>query len=380
MGQKIHPIGLRLGYTKPWNSRWFADKDYAKTLHEDIRVRKMVKSKLYHAGVSKVEIERSGDQVTIIIHTARPGIIIGRKGAEVDKLKADLEKMINRHVYITIKEIKKPELDAQLVTENIAVQLEKRVAFRRAMKRSVASALRLGAQGIKIRCSGRLAGAEIARTEWYLQGRVPLHTLRADIDYGFAEAHTTMGQIGIKAWIYKGEILPAASRGRAGGELERREEGCMLAAKKVKHWKMHKGRMRGKAYRGCQVTLGDYGLKALEPGWITNRQLEAARIAMTRHVKRGGRVWVRIFPDKPITKKPAETRMGKGKGNPEYWVAVVKPGRMLYEMDGVTLDVAKEALRLASHKLPIATRFVARGGIGGNALRASEESSCPDRR
>ena len=141
----------------------------------------------------------------------------------------------------------------------------------------------------------------------------------------------------------------------------------MLAPKKVKHRKMHKGTMRGKAYRGGDVTLGEYGLKAMEPGWITNRQIEAARIAMTRHVKRGGRVWVRIFPDKPITKKPAETRMGKGKGNPEYWVAVVKPGRMLYELDGVTLDVAKEALRLASHKLPIATRFVARGGIGGNA-------------
>jgi small subunit ribosomal protein S3 len=220
MGHKVHPIGLRLGYVKPWNSRWYADRGYVKFLHEDIRVRKMVKEKLFHAGVSKVEIERSGDQAKVIIHTARPGIIIGRKGAEVDKLKADLEKTFNRQFYIMIKEIKKPELDAQLVTENIAVQLEKRVAFRRAMKRSVASALRLGAQGIKIRCSGRLAGAEIARTEWYLQGRVPLHTLRADIDYGFAEAHTTMGQIGIKAWIYKGEILPGIPK--ADTEMERR--------------------------------------------------------------------------------------------------------------------------------------------------------------
>jgi small subunit ribosomal protein S3 len=221
MGQKVHPIGLRLGYVRPWNSRWFADKEYAKTLHEDIRIRKMVKTKLYHAGVSKVEIERSGDQAKVIIHTARPGIIIGRKGAEVDKLKAELEKSVGRQVYITIKEIKKPELDAQLVTENIAVQLEKRVAFRRAMKRSVASALRLGARGIKIRCSGRLAGAEIARTEWYLQGRVPLHTLRADIDYGFAEAHTTIGQIGIKSWINKGEILPTIP-GKEEPGLERR--------------------------------------------------------------------------------------------------------------------------------------------------------------
>lgn len=222
MGQKIHPVGLRLGYVRPWTSRWYADRGYVKTLHEDIQVRKMVKGKLYHAGVSKVEIERSGDQAKIIIHTARPGIIIGRKGAEVDKLKANLEKTFGRQFYIMIKEIKKPELDAQLVTENIAVQLEKRVAFRRAMKRSVASALRLGAQGIKIRCSGRLAGAEIARTEWYLQGRVPLHTLRADIDYGFAEAHTTMGQIGIKAWIYKGEILPSAPGSRGEAEMDRR--------------------------------------------------------------------------------------------------------------------------------------------------------------
>jgi small subunit ribosomal protein S3 len=169
----------------------------------------MVKSKLYHAGVAKVEIERSGDQIRVIIHTARPGIIIGRKGAEVDKLKASLEKEYGGQVYITVKEIKKPELDAQLVSENIAVQLEKRVAFRRAMKRSIAAALRLGAQGVRICCAGRLGGAEIARTEWYREGRVPLHTLRANIDYGFAEAHTTMGQIGVKTWIYKGEVLPA---------------------------------------------------------------------------------------------------------------------------------------------------------------------------
>jgi small subunit ribosomal protein S3 len=208
MGQKTHPIGYRLGYNRTWSSRWYAGKDFAKLLHEDIKIRKTVKEKLYHAGVAKIEIERSGDQTRIIIHTARPGIIIGRKGAEVDKLKASLEKEYGRQVYITVKEIKKPELDAQLVAENIAMQLEKRVAFRRAMKRSVAAALRLGAQGIRITCAGRLAGAEIARTEWYREGRVPLHTIRADIDFGFAEAHTTMGQIGVKTWLYKGEALP----------------------------------------------------------------------------------------------------------------------------------------------------------------------------
>jgi len=222
MGQKANPIGNRLGIIRGWDSNWYADKDYARLLHQDIKIRKMVKAKLYHAGVAKVEIERSGDQTRVIIHTARPGIIIGRKGAEVDKLKAALEKEYSGQAYITVKEIKKPELDAQLVSENVATQLEKRVAFRRAMKRSVQSALRLGAQGIKIMVAGRLGGAEIARTEWYREGRVPLHTLRAEVDYGFAEAHTTMGQIGVKTWIYKGEMLPAlqlkpdAALGRLG--------------------------------------------------------------------------------------------------------------------------------------------------------------------
>lgn len=208
MGQKVHPIGYRLGYIKTWNSRWYAEKDYAKLLHEDLRIRSMVKDKLAHAGVSRIEIERSGNQAKINIHTARPGIIIGRKGAEVDKLKAELEKKTGRQIYINIKEIRKPELEAQLVAENIALQLEKRIAFRRAMKKSVQAALRLGAQGIKITCAGRLAGSEIARTEWYREGRVPLHTLRADIDFGLAEARTTYGRIGVKVWIYKGEVLP----------------------------------------------------------------------------------------------------------------------------------------------------------------------------
>ena len=221
MGQKTHPIGFRLGYTKTWSSRWYAEKDYAQFLLEDIKIRRMVKSKLYHAGVSKVEIERSGNQAKINIFTARPGIIIGRKGAEVDKLKNELEKFTGRQIYINIKEIKKPELDAQLTAENIALQLEKRVAFRRAMKKSVAAALRLGAQGIKINCAGRLGGAEIARREWYHQGRVPLHSLKADIDFGLAEAKTTYGQIGVKVWIYKGDVLPEAIHQREFQEVLR---------------------------------------------------------------------------------------------------------------------------------------------------------------
>jgi small subunit ribosomal protein S3 len=207
MGQKVHPIGFRLGVIKTWDSRWFSKKNYAALLHEDIKIRKIVKERLMHAGVAKIEIERAGQKAKITIHTARPGIIIGKKGAEVDKLKKDLEALTGKQIYINIQEIRRPELDAQLVAENIALQLERRIAFRRAMKKAVTSALRLGAQGIKITCAGRLAGGEIARTEWYREGRVPLHTLRADIQYGFFEAKTTMGQIGVKVWIYKGDVL-----------------------------------------------------------------------------------------------------------------------------------------------------------------------------
>lgn len=207
MGQKVHPIGFRLGYIKDWNSRWFAKKDYAELFHEDLKLRKFIKEKLYHAGIGRVEIERAAKQVRVNVYTARPGIIIGKKGTEIDKLKADIQNQIKKNVYLNIREIRKAEMDAQLIAENVALQLERRVAFRRAMKKSVASALRFGAKGIKIHCSGRLAGAEIARREWYREGRVPLHTLRADIDYGFAEALTTYGLIGVKVWVFKGEIL-----------------------------------------------------------------------------------------------------------------------------------------------------------------------------
>lgn len=207
MGQKTHPIGIRLGIIKSWNSKWFAKKDYTDLLHEDLSIQKYIKDTLFHAGVPKVEIERAGQKVRVIIQTARPGIIIGKRGAEVDKLKKTLEDMTGKKVAIDIKEVRKPELDAQLVAENIALQLEKRIMFRRAMKKSVATARRFGALGIKVMCGGRLGGAEIARSEWYREGRVPLHTFRSDIDYGTAEARTTYGRIGVKVWIYKGDIL-----------------------------------------------------------------------------------------------------------------------------------------------------------------------------
>ncbi len=206
MGQKTHPYGFRLVYNKRWHSRWFSDKDYAETLEGDLRLRRYLKQRLFHAGVSQVDIERAADKLRVTIHTARPGIIIGRKGSEVDKLRDDLMKKMGRPVHINIQEIQRPELDAQLVAENLAGQLQRRIAFRRAMKKSMESAFRFGAKGIKIMISGRLGGHEIARTEWYQEGRLPLHTLKAEIDYGFAESMTSSGVIGCKVWVYKGDM------------------------------------------------------------------------------------------------------------------------------------------------------------------------------
>jgi len=207
LGQKVHPIGFRLGVIRTWESRWYAESDYAKLLHEDIKLRNYLKKRLYHAGISKIEMERAASKVKIHIHAARPGIIIGKKGSEMEVLKRELAKLTDNEIFINIQEVRKPEIDAQLVAESVALQLERRVAFRRAMKKSVGQALKFGAQGIKINCSGRLGGAEMSRTEWYREGRVPLHTLRADIDYGFAEAKTTYGIIGVKVLIFKGEVL-----------------------------------------------------------------------------------------------------------------------------------------------------------------------------
>jgi small subunit ribosomal protein S3 len=207
LGQKVNPIGLRLGIVRSWESTWYADRDYAKFLLEDQKIRKYLKKRLYHAGISKINISRTGEKLKLKLHTARPGIVIGKKGAEIEALKIDLDKLTNRQCVVDIQEVRRPEADAQLVAENVALQLERRIAFRRAMKKAVNIALKFGAKGIKIACSGRLGGAEMARREWTREGRVPLHTLRADIDYGFAEAKTTYGIIGVKVWIFKGEVL-----------------------------------------------------------------------------------------------------------------------------------------------------------------------------
>lgn len=209
MGQKVNPIGFRLGVIKTWDSKWYAEADYAKLLHEDLKIRAFLKKRLYSSGISKIEIERAANKTKINIYTARPGLIIGKKGSEVETIKKELSNLTSKEIFINIIEVRKPELDAQLVAENVALQLERRIAFRRAMKKSVTSALKFGAKGIRITCSGRLGGAEMSRTEWYREGRVPLHTLRADIDYGCAEAKTTYGLIGIKVLIFKGEVLPS---------------------------------------------------------------------------------------------------------------------------------------------------------------------------
>lgn len=212
MGQKVHPIGFRLGVIRTWESKWYEEKNYARWLHEDIKIREFVKEKLGQAGISKIEIERAANKVKINVHTARPGIVIGKRGAGIETIKKDLQDLTDNEVYLNVVEVRKAETDAQLVAENIATQLERRIAFRRAMKKAVQTALKFGAKGIRVATSGRLGGSEMARYEWYREGRVPLHTLRADIDYGFAEAKTTYGKIGVKVWIMRGEVLPQSAK------------------------------------------------------------------------------------------------------------------------------------------------------------------------
>jgi small subunit ribosomal protein S3 len=215
VGQKVHPIGFRLGVIRTWDSKWYEERNYAKWLHEDIHLREFVKEKLGAAGISRIEIERAANKVKINVHTARPGIVIGKRGAGIETIKKDLQALTQNEVYLNVVEVRKAETDAQLVAENIATQLERRIAFRRAMKKAVQTSLKFGAKGIRVACAGRLGGSEMARYEWYREGRVPLHTLRADIDYGFAEAKTTYGKIGCKVWIMKGEVLPQSAASRA---------------------------------------------------------------------------------------------------------------------------------------------------------------------
>ena len=437
MGQKVHPESMRVGYIHDWKSNWFNERHFADYLAEDVAIRGHIVGKLSHAGLSDITIRKDANEVEVNIHTARPGIVIGKSGSEVDALRKDLHRMTRKQIKVNILEIKRPELDAKLVAQSIAEQLQNRVAFRRAMKRALTSAMRSGAKGCKVQVSGRLGGAEMARTESYSDGRVPLHTMRADIDYGFHEARTTFGRIGVKCWINKGEIMPEGytgadltemeapqqqandrgdgrggrggrdgGRGGRGGGRGGRGGPAAAAAAGGPGGPGGPGGGRGGRGRGGRGRGGGGGgggggpqggrpldavpearqapqaaprparravtrrrpacssastaSRPLEAGWLTNRQIEAARIAMTRKIKRGGKVWINVYPDKPVTKKPAETRMGSGKGSPEGWVAVVKPGRVMFELAGVPEPLAREAMRLAGHKLPVKTKFVMR--------------------
>ena len=481
MGQKVHPGGFRVGVIHDWKSNWWTGKqEFSAYLLEDVKIRRHILGKLSHAGLSDILIRKDKQRITVDIFTARPGIVIGKSGVEVDALRRDLHAITKKNVHININEIKRPELDAKLVAQSIAEQLENRVSFRRAMKRSLASAMRSGAQGIKITAAGRLTGGEMSRREMYSEGRVPLHTIRADIDYGQAEAKTTYGQIGVKVWINKGEIMPegfeGAGRGdsrlgdqdqarrrrgtsseglgasREGGRGRQQDrEGLGIVPRRRRGGQARSARRRARdaaaarprrgraaAARGAPArderrprrrpraaaprargavepetqrprrsrrrrsrraepldaerrrAIADahaaqdevpaaasrppqgplegpdrravrrVRLEGLEAGWVTNRQIEAARIAATRKIRSSGKVWINLFPDKPYTKKPAETRMGSGKGSPEGWVAVVKPGRVMFELAGVDEPLAKEALRLAGQKLPVKTKFVKR--------------------
>ena len=397
MGQKINPFGYRLGITENHRSKWFSDSNkvgerYRDFVLEDDAIRKAMSKDLERAGVSRIVIERTRDRVRVDIHTARPGIVIGRRGAEAERVRAKLEKLTGKQVQLNIFEVKNAALDAQLVAQGIAEQLTNRVTFRRAMRKAQQDAMRAGAKGIRIKLSGRLGGAEMSRSEFYREGRVPLQTLRALIDYGFFEAKTTYGRIGVKVWIYKGDMTEREfeeqqaqqsnnRQGRRGDRLrsrtqqqrlrpllrhlpqrKRRSELRMLIPKRTKYRKQHRPVRRGMSKGGNEIAFGDFGIQALAPAYVTNRQIEAARIAMTRYIKRGGRVWITIFPDRPLTKKPLGTRMGSGKGTPEFWIANVHPGRVMFEIGGVSEDVAREALRRAIDKLPMKCRVIAREG------------------
>ena len=406
MGQKINPFGYRLGVTENHRSKWFSDSNkagerYRDFVLEDDKIRKEMSKDLERAGVSKIVIERTRDRVRVDIHTARPGIVIGRRGAEAERVRAKLEKITGKQVQLNIFEVKNAALDAQLVAQGIAEQLTNRVTFRRAMRKAQQDAMRAGAKGIRIKLSGRLGGAEMSRSEFYREGRVPLQTLRALIDYGFFEAKTTYGRIGVKVWIYKGDMTErefeeqqAQQNNRSGRRGDRRprrgnrsaakpqtaeapkaeaaaeapaatetkECARMLIPKRTKYRKQHRPVRTGMSKGGNEINFGDFGIQALAPAYVTNRQIEAARIAMTRYIKRGGRVWITIFPDRPLTKHALGARMGSGKGAPEFWVANIHPGRVMFEIGGVSEDVAREALRRAIDKLPMKCRVIAREG------------------
>ncbi len=381
--RKFIRIGFRLGFNKTWRSRWFADRDYAKLLHEDLRLRETLKARFQHAGVSKIEIERAANKLKIDIHTSRPGIIIGRKGTEVDKLKQEIQKRTSREVFINIQEIQKPELDAQLISESVAMQLEKRVAFRRAMRKAVESALRFGARGIKVRVSGRLNGAEIARSEWYLHGQLPLQTLRADIDYGSGGGGHDLRPDRREGVALQGRASRAADGREEEYRTPRRAARCTAYRRGgISHVDAEEGQVPEAAARPAarqglarvrRVVRRLRAARRMEPCWMTARQIEAARVAMTRFIKRGGKIWIRVFPDKPITEEAAGNAHGQGQGRARSSGSrVVRPGKVLFEMEGRHRGRGARGHAIcAAAKLPIKTKF---------AMRFAEEKACDEGR
>ena len=408
MGQKVNPHGFRLGITTDFKSRWYAEKMYRDYVAEDVAIRRMLQKGMERAGISKVEIERTRDRVRVDIHTARPGIVIGRRGAEADRIRGDLEKLTGKQVQLNILEVKNPEVDAQLVAQGVAEQLSSRVSFRRAMRKAMQSATKGGAKGIRVQCSGRLGGAEMSRSRVLPRGpgaaahaarghRLRLlrgaHDLRPHRREGLDLQGRRRPDAGQAARRRQARAARRASSsaggrpagrdrprrgGRAGGRPDNRSDRPERDAPpprlsrrrrplgRANHADSPQGQAPQAAPPGPDrrgqgrhaLTFGEFGIQALEPAYVTNRQIESARIAMTRHIKRGGKVWINIYPDRPLTKKPAETRMGSGKGSPEWWIANVKPGRVMFELSGVDEQVAREALRRAIHKLPMKCRIV----------------------
>ena len=383
MGQKVNPIGLRLGINRTWDSRWYAEGANTPTmLHEDIQIRNYLHKRLGQAGVAKIVIERPAKKARITIHTARPGVVIGKKGADIEKLRErprqdDQGRSAPEH---RRDPQARDRRHADRREHRPAARAPRRLPPRHEARRAVGHAPgRRAASASTAR--GRLGGAEIARMEWYREGRVPLHTLRADVDYGVATAKTTYGTCGVKVWVFKGEIMahdPMAQDKRAEEAAPQRRRRASSAPSRGTRKKSCCSRNAPNTARpsraasaappraGSTSTSARIGLKAMEPERVTARQIEAARRAITRHMKRAGRVWIRVFPDVPVSKKPAEVRMGTGKGAPEFWVARVKPGRIMFELDGVTPPIGQaKRLALGAAKLPIKTRFVQRVGVEG---------------
>jgi small subunit ribosomal protein S3 len=347
MGQKVRPTGFRTGIMVDWVSRWYANKqDFAELLVEDQVIRKFIKKRYGRSGISKIRIERTREKVTVFIFSARVGMIIGKKGQEVDKLTKELEDLTHRHIEIKTMEVNRPEIDPQLVAEDIAEQLEKRASFRRTMKRAMDQTMEGGARGVRVQLAGRLGGAEMARTESAMNGSIPLSTLRAKIEFGFTEASrgTSASRCGLTTetiWTPRRVPMP-------------------LMPKRVKFRKSQRGKVKGNATRGNTVTFGEWGLQALEGGWLSAEAIEAGRITATHSIRGEGRLYIRVFPHKSVTSIPAETRMGKGKGEPEFWAAVVKPGMILFEVAGLPETAARDCLARVAYKMPFRCRLVSR--------------------